>query len=183
MKKALILILALWMALVLAACGLNSGEQQNTPSPSTSGKQSTSTGGTELYQGFLAGEVDFATFDDNATAKYVAAGDDLVVGAVAADERSSYFPDAAAAAEWGCVGLEANIGFKVLAVRADTPDEICSYLRDAFNQVILSQEYRSWCSQNYYASVSGASTSEEIYETLCSVRDLNEKILSLQGLI
>ena len=81
------------------------------------------------------------------------------------------------------MGLEANIGFKVLAVRADTPDEICSYLRDAFNQVILSQEYRSWCSQNYYASVSGASTSEEIYETLCSVRDLNEKILSLQGLI
>lgn len=78
-------------------------------------------GAPALYQAYLSGEIDFATFDDNFAAQYANSGDAVTVGVVMNDVRSQYFPDVAAAGEWGVEGLGANIGFKAAAVKKGTP--------------------------------------------------------------
>lgn len=65
-------------------------------------------GAANLYQGFLAGEVDFAAFDDMFAAKYVDAGEDVNVLLTIDSERSPFFPDLPCGAEWGIEGLEGN---------------------------------------------------------------------------
>ena len=142
-------------------------------------------GAPALYQAYLSGEIDFATFDDNFAAQYAQAGDDVTIGVVMNDIRSQYFPDVAAAGEWGVEGLGANIGFKAAAVKKGTPAEVCEYLTEKINAAVVTEGYQKWCEDNYF----GVLTEEDIYsgeeamEMLVQLRETNREVLTAAGLL
>lgn len=142
-------------------------------------------GAPAMYQAYLSAETDLAVFDDNFAAQYANAGDEINIGVVINDVRSQYFPDVAAAGEWGVEGLGANIGFKAAAVPKGTPDEVCQYLADKINAAILTEEYKAWCENNYFGVLSENDiyTPSEATELLMSVRELNREVLTLAGLL
>lgn len=142
-------------------------------------------GAPALYQAYLSGEIDFATFDDNFAAQYAAAGDDITVGVVMNDTRSQYFPDVAAAGEWGVEGLGANIGFKAAAVKKGTPADICAYLTEKINEAVVSEGYQNWCRDNYFGVLSEKDiyTGEEAFNMLVELRETNRTVLTAAGLL
>lgn len=142
-------------------------------------------GAPALYQAYLSGEVDFVTFDDNFAAQYVQAGEDVMIGVVMHDTRSQYFPDVAAASEWGVEGLGGNIGFKAAAVKKGTPKEVCDYLTEKINKAVVTKGYQDWCRANYFGVITEdwISTSEEARDLLFSVRDVNKRMFELSGLL
>lgn len=140
-------------------------------------------GATALYQAYLSGEIDFAAFDDNFAAKYADAGEDIVVGVVCAAERSQYFPDVECAGEWGVKKVGKNVGFKVAAVPAGTPDDICEYLTEKINAALMSEGYQNWCKQNYFGTFDKPYDIQETTDMLYSVRELNIEMLKLAGLL
>lgn len=139
-------------------------------------------GAANLYQGYLAGEVDFAAFDDMFAAKYVDAGDDIHVLLTIDSERSPFFPDLPCGAEWGIEGLEGNKCLWVAAVRSDTPQEICDYLTEKLNEAVLSEEYIKWSEENYHAPYTDLYTPEEIQELLLVERDVYANVFRQAGL-
>lgn len=142
-------------------------------------------GAPALYQAYLSGEIDFATFDDNFAAQYANSGDAVTVGVVMNDVRSQYFPDVAAAGEWGVEGLGANIGFKAAAVKKGTPQEICDYLTEKINAAVTSQGDQDWCRDNYFGVLeeSDLYTSEEANSMLLELRETNRTVLTAAGLL
>lgn len=139
-------------------------------------------GAANLYQGYLAGEVDFAAFDDMFAAKYVDAGDNVNVLLTIDSERSPFFPDLPCGAEWGIEGLEGNKCLWVAAVRSDTPQEICDYLTEKLNEAVLSEGYVKWSEDNYHAPYTDLYTSEEIMELLLIERDVYANVFRQAGL-
>ena len=140
-------------------------------------------GASALYQAYLSGEIDFAAFDDCFAAKYVDAGEDVVVGVVIGAERSQYFPYVECAGEWGIEKVGDNIGFKVAAVPKGTPQYICDYLSEKINEAIMTEGYQSWCEQNYYATFDKPYDIQETTDMLFSVRELNREMMTLAGLL
>lgn len=142
-------------------------------------------GAPALYQAYLSGEIDFATFDDNFAAQYAQSGDDITVGVVINDVRSQYFPDVAAAGEWGVEGLGANIGFKAAAVKKGTPADVCAYLTEKINAAVVSEGYQKWCEENFFGVLSEKDiyTGEEAMSMLFALRELNRTVLTAAGLL
>lgn len=139
-------------------------------------------GAANLYQGYLAGEVDFAAFDDMFAAKYVDAGDDISVLLTIDSERSPFFPDVECAGEWGVTGLDANKCLWVAAVRKETPDDVSSYLTEKINEAILDPKYIEWSKKNYHAPYTDLYTSQEIMDMLLTQRDAYANVFRLAGL-
>lgn len=139
-------------------------------------------GAANLYQGYLAGEVDFAAFDDMFAAKYVDAGDDIKVLLTIDSERSPFFPDLACGGEWGIEGLEGNKCLWVAAVREDTPDDVCEYLTGKLNEAILSDEYVKWSEENYHAPYTDLYEPDAIMDLLLIERDVYAKVFRDAGL-
>lgn len=141
-------------------------------------------GAPALYQAYLSGEIDFATFDDNFAAQYAQAGDDVTIGVVMNDIRSQYFPDVAAAGEWGVEGLGSNIGFKAAAVKKGTPEDVCQYLTEKLNAAVVSEGYQKWCQDNFFGVLTeeDIKTGEEAMSMLMDLRETNRVILAADGL-
>lgn len=142
-------------------------------------------GAPALYQAYLSGEIDFATFDDNFAAQYAQTGDDITIGVVMNDKRSQYFPDVAAAGEWGVEGLGANIGFKAAAVKKGTPEDVCEYLTEKINAAVVSDGYQKWCEDNFFGVLSEDDiyTGEEAMSMLLQLRETNRTVLTAAGLL
>lgn len=142
-------------------------------------------GAPALYQAYLSGEIDFATFDDNFAAQYAQAGDNITIGVVMNDIRSQYFPDVAAAGEWGVEGLGANIGFKAAAVKKGTPEDVCKYLTEKINAAVVSEGYQKWCQDNFFGVLSEEDiyTGEEAMAMLVQLRETNREVLTAAGLL
>ena len=142
-------------------------------------------GAPALYQAYLSGEIDFATFDDNFAAQYAQAGDSVTIGVVMNDIRSQYFPDVAAAGEWGVEGLGANIGFKAAAVKKGTPADVCEYLTEKINAAVVTEGYQKWCEDNFFGVLSEDDiyTGEEAMEMLIQLRETNREVLTAAGLL
>ena len=142
-------------------------------------------GAPALYQAYLSSEIDFATFDDNFAAQYVESDDSVTVGVVMNDVRSQYFPDVAAAGEWGVEGLGANIGFKAAAVKKGTPAEVCEYLTEKLNAAVVSEGYQKWCKDNYFGVLTQEDiyTGEEAMSMLMDLRETNRTVLTAAGLL
>ena len=142
-------------------------------------------GAPALYQAYLSGEIDFAVFDDNFAAQYAQAGDDITIGVVINDVRSQYFPDVAAAGEWGIEGLGANIGFKAAAVKKGTPADVCAYLTEKINAAVVSEGYQKWCEDNFFGVLSTEDiyTGEEAMSMLLALRETNRTVLTAAGLL
>ncbi|GAA6394771.1 tripartite tricarboxylate transporter substrate binding protein [Clostridiales bacterium] len=142
-------------------------------------------GAPALYQAYLSGEIDFATFDDNFAAQYANSGNSVTVGVVMNDIRSQYFPDVAAAGEWGVEGLGANIGFKAAAVKKGTPAYVCEYLTKKINAAVVTEGYQKWCEDNYFGVLTEEDiyTGEEAMEMLIQLRETNRTVLTAAGLL
>ena len=142
-------------------------------------------GAPALYQAYLSGEIDFATFDDNFAAQYAQAGDDVTIGVVMNDIRSQYFPDVAAAGEWGVEGLGANIGFKAAAVKKGTPEDVCEYLTEKINAAVVTEGYQKWCEDNFFGVLTEEDiyTGEEAMSMLMELRETNRTVLTAAGLL
>lgn len=142
-------------------------------------------GAPALYQAYLSGEIDFATFDDNFAAQYAKAGDDITIGVVMNDIRSQYFPDVAAAGEWGVEGLGANIGFKAAAVKKGTPADVCEYLTEKINAAVVTEGYQKWCEDNFFGVLTEEDiyTGEEAMDMLIQLRETNRTVLTAAGLL
>lgn len=140
-------------------------------------------GASELYQAYLSGEIDFAVMDDNFAKQYVTAGDDIDVLLALAANRSQFFPDTVCAEEWGLDKIGANLGFKALAVPADTPDEAVDYLVEKINEAVLTDEYQEFLEDNWFGAYTTIWTPEECQAGFESVRDLYTEIFTLVGLI
>ena len=142
-------------------------------------------GAPALYQAYLSGEIDFATFDDNFAAQYANSGNSVTVGVVMNDIRSQYFPDVAAAGEWGVEGLGANIGFKAAAVKKGPPADVCEYLTKKINAAVVTEGYQKWCEDNYFGVLTEEDiyTGEEAMEMLIQLRETNRTVLTAAGLL
>ena len=142
-------------------------------------------GAPALYQAYLSSEIDFATFDDNFAAQYANSGNSVTVGVVMNDIRSQYFPDVAAAGEWGVEGLGANIGFKAAAVKKGTPADVCEYLTKKINAAVVTEGYQKWCEDNYFGVLTEEDiyTGEEAMEMLIQLRETNRTVLTAAGLL
>lgn len=142
-------------------------------------------GAPALYQAYLSGEIDFAAFDDNFAAQYANAGDNITIGVVMNDQRSQYFPDVAAAGEWGVEGLGANIGFKAAAVKKGTPADVCAYLTEKINAAVVSAGYQEWCRGNYFGVIEADDvyTGAEAAAMLVELRETNRTVLTAAGLL
>lgn len=139
-------------------------------------------GAANLYQGYLAGEVDFAAFDDMFAAQYVEAGDDISVLLTIDSERSLFFPDTVCAGEWGIEGLDANKCMWVVGVPADTPDEVCEYLTEKVNEAILDEAYVAWSDQNNHAPYTDLYEADELMDMLLAQRDAYAEVFRKAGL-
>lgn len=139
-------------------------------------------GAANLYQGYLAGEVDFAAFDDMFAAQYVEAGDDISVLLTIDSDRSPFFPDTTCAGEWGIEGLNANKCLWVLGVPADTPDDVCAYLTEKVNEAILDEAYVEWSEKNNHAPYTDLYEAAELQEMMFAQRDAYAEVFRQAGL-
>lgn len=140
-------------------------------------------GAAELYQAYLSGEIEFAVMDDNFAKQYVTAGDDINVLLSLSAERSQFFPDSPCAQEWGLDKCGANLGFKALAVPADTPQEVVDYLVEKINEAVLTESYQQFLEDNWFGTYTTIWTPEECQAGFESVQELYTEIFTLVGLI
>lgn len=140
-------------------------------------------GAAELYQAYLSGEIDFAVMDDNFAKQYVNAGDFIDILLALSANRSQFFPDVACAEEWGLDKCGANLGFKALAVPADTSDEIVDYLVEKINEAVISDDYQQFLEDNWFGTYTELWTPEECQAGFESVMELYKEIFTLVGLI
>lgn len=136
-----------------------------------------------LYQAYLAGEVDFAAFDDNLALGYAKDNPDVVVNVILGAAKSVFFPDLDCIADWGYEGLDGNVIVKYLAVRSDTPAEIIDYLSEKFNDAMLTDSYQQWVVDNDFGDYPVPFTAEETAETVSQIKDLYYVVFEEAGLI
>ena len=136
-----------------------------------------------LYQAYLAGEVDFAAFDDNLALGYAKDNDKVVTNVILGAAKSVFFPELDCIADWGYEGLDGNVIVKYLAVRSDTPDEVIEYLRDVFNTAMLTESYQQWVVDNDFGDYPVPFTPDETATTVSQIKDLYYTVFEEAGLI
>lgn len=112
-----------------------------------------------VLQGVLNGELDFAVLDDNFVAAQVASG--ALACPVSLYDTSSPLVESKGIGEYGITGLSGVVGIKWLAVRADTPDDICEYIRECAMEAVQSDEYSNYLSTANQGSFDGVYYTEE----------------------
>ena len=136
-----------------------------------------------LYQAYLAGEVDFAAFDDNLALGYEKDNPDVVTNVILGADKSVFYLDLDCIADWGYEGLDGNVIVKYLAVRSDTPAEIIDYLREKFNDAIMTDAYQQWVVENDFGDYPVPFTPEETETTVAQIKDLYYTVFEEAGLI
>jgi len=137
-----------------------------------------------LYQAYLSGEVDFAAFDDNLALGYEKDNPDAVVtNVILGADKSVFYPELDCIADWGYEGLDGNVIVKYLAVRSDTPAEIIDYLREKFNDAMLTDSYQQWVVENDFGDYPVPFTPEETETTVAQIKDLYYVVFEEAGLI
>lgn len=136
-----------------------------------------------LYQAYLAGEVDFAAFDDNLALGYAKDNSSVVVNVILGAAKSVFFPELDCIADWGYEGLDGNVIVKYLAVRSDTPAEIIDYLRARFNEAILTDSYQQWVVDNDFGDYPTPFTPEETETAVGQIKELYYTVFEEAGLI
>lgn len=136
-----------------------------------------------LYQAYLAGEVDFAGFDDNLALGYEKDNPDVQTCLILGGSRSVFYPDVPCVADWGYEGLEGNVILKYLCVKADTPADEIEYLRNAVVKAIETETYQQWVAENDFGDYPVVYTPEETDEALANIKNLYVEVFTEAGLI
>ena len=136
-----------------------------------------------LYQAYIAGEVDFAAFDDNLALGYAKDNPDVITNVILGANKSVFFPDVDCVADWGYQGLDGNVIVKYLCVKADTPPEIIDYLRAKVKEAIETDTYQKWVVENDFGDYPVVYTPEETDEALANIKELYIQVFTDAGLI
>lgn len=140
-------------------------------------------GSGELLQSYLSGEIDAAIIEDNNVHDYINQGSSITVAMVLASERSYFFPEVAAASEFGFSDLEKNVGFKGIAVKKGTPQEAIDYIYAKFAEAVVSPEFQEWCINRNFVPITKPITSEDFTKIIHMVSEASEEIFKKVGLI
>ena len=140
---------------------------------STSGTGVAYDGNNGAYTALLTGEVDFCIVDDNFIFNYYNQGECNVLGCVSMTP-SSYLDGVPALSEYGLTDLDALGGWKILAIRSETPDEIVEYIKAEVNEVLASDDYTKYLEASGYGAFDSLMTEEEL-------TDLVEKAYEIYG--
>lgn len=138
-------------------------------------------GGAENITACLSGEADFIVPDSTDAISRVKAGELRVIG-VLHDEICELFPEAPLLSNHGVKDLGTFIGLKWISVRADTPDEIVSWLKQELNKAIQNEEYQNYLVQQGFGKLR-TYTEEEINEILNSASKDYLEVLKIAGLV
>lgn len=149
---------------------------------STSGTGVAYDGNNGAYTALLTGEVDFCVVDDNFIFNYYDQGECNVLGCIA-EEPSSYLDGVSALSEYGLTGLDALGGWKILAIRSDTPDEIVEYIKGKVSEVLSSEEYAQYLETSGYGAFSSQLSEEEVTELVKKAYDIYSESLKNAGLM
>lgn len=119
-------------------------------------------GSNTILQAIQNGEIDYGLVDDTYIASRHAAGE--VKGLLAlSPDRNPLVPDVACVGDYKDIaGLGSLAGVKLLAIRADTPDEIVEYIKQQVNEVILSDEYQQYLADTMSGTLDRVWTEEEL---------------------
>ena len=137
-------------------------------------------GSQNVLQAVLNGELDFALLDDNFIASYVESGELAAVMCIGA--APSKLVEAPAMADYGITGLDGVVGIKWLAVRADTPDDICAYIRSQAVKAIESEEYQNFLVTAKLGTLDYIYTEEELETIKMETAKVYADVLTAIGL-
>lgn len=101
----------------------------------------------ERYASTVGAHTDVIYEEPGDVAQFIASGD-LRPLVIFDDDRHEAFPDVTASKE---LGLEISDlpNFRTLVVKADTPPERVTVLREAFDKVLASPEWKEFCAKTY----------------------------------
>lgn len=119
-------------------------------------------GSNTILQAIQNGEIDYGLVDDTYIASRHAAGE--VKGLLAlSPDRNPLVPDVACVGDYKDIpGLGSLAGVKLLAIRADTPDDIVEYIKQQVNEVVLSDEYQAYLADTMSGTLDRVWTEEEL---------------------
>lgn len=137
-------------------------------------------GSQNVLQAVLNGELDFALLDDNFITSYVDSGELTAVMCIG--EAESKLVSAPAMSSYGITGLAGVVGIKWLAVRADTPDDICQYLRAQAVAAIESEQYQNFLQTANYGTIDTVYTEEELEVIKNETLEVYKQVLTAIGL-
>ena len=137
-------------------------------------------GSQNVLQAVLNGELDFALLDDNFITSYVDSGELTAVMCIG--ETESKLVSAPAMSSYGITGLAGVVGIKWLAVRADTPDDICQYLRAQAVAAIESEQYQNFLQTANYGTIDTVYTEEELEVIKNETLEVYKQVLTAIGL-
>ena len=139
-------------------------------------------GNNGAYQALLTGEVDFAISDDNFIYTHFNDGECNTIVCLS-NAPSYYLPDVPAVGDYGIEDMDALAGWKIAAVRADTPDDIVEYLTACIDQVIATDEYAEYLLNSGCGSFEYIQDPEEITGLVKDAFAIYEEILTEAGLM
>lgn len=98
------------------------------------------TGSSEGLAALLGGHIDFYVIDGTIANKKI--NDKQFLGLLTLDEtRREDLSDVPAAGEYGFEGMDAFKGIMWISVHKDTPDDVTKWLKEQFDEAILSEAY------------------------------------------
>ena len=149
---------------------------------STSGTGVAYDGNNGAYTALLSGEVDFCVVDDNFVFNYYNQGECNVLGCISMSP-SGYLDGVPALSDYGLTDLDALGGWKVLAIRSETPDAIVEYIKEEVNKVLASDDYQEYLKTSGYGEFDSLLTEDELTELVEKAYTIYEESMKAAGMM
>ena len=137
-------------------------------------------GSAEVETALLGGHLDFIVMDASVIAQRVA-NNQMKALAVIASEENDRLPGVPCMSEYGIENVDSYQGYKWLAIRSDTPNEIVEWIKAKVNEATQTDVYQRYLEDNYFGKLD-VYTEEEITEILKSSYESCEKVLDSLGM-
>ena len=139
-------------------------------------------GSQNLYQAVINGELDCAVMDDSYIVQQVNNGEVNGLLSLSANP-SPVLPEIPTASEYGIANAGSFVGFKFLAVHKNTPPEVVAYLKNVFDEAIMSEGYQKYLADSNAGTLDHVSTLEEIRAEADAAAENTRNILISLGMI
>lgn len=139
------------------------------------------TGSNEVMQAIQSNEVDFGLLDDNYIVPYIEKG--TLSGVITLhSDRTALLPNVKCLGEFGITGLEPLVGVKIVAVKADTPNNIVEWMKQQINEKALSPEYQQFLKTSGAGTIQRAYSEEELEQWIHDATKLWDEVLITAGI-
>ena len=138
-------------------------------------------GSNGVMQAILSNEVDFGLLDDNYIVPYIDKGELNGVITLHSD-RTDLLPNVKCLGEFGITGLEPLVGVKIVAVKADTPNDIVEWMTQQINEKALSPEYQAFLKTSGAGNIKRAYSEEELGQWIHDATKLWDEVLITAGI-